>query len=208
MRIYCAKAWWLPTHRPPKLTVSSCYAYKYRLYINKTALDCEFESKLSNNNTSADILTWRLPSDPESVTYLHNVRVGSALVGFVVLCVFQEDFVHVGAGVLEQLVGAVEDDEGDFTVAQNAQLIGLLHQSKLPLHEGHLERQKNLSRVSSCFHIYSCKESLEKTRLAPKSIIQIRLCSEERRERSSRKHQLDVCHCRRDLTRLLVEENF
>lgn len=61
--------------------------------------------------------------------------------GLVVLGVLQQDFVHVRAGVLEQLVGAVEDDEGYFTVAENAQLVGLLHQAELPLHESHLEEQ-------------------------------------------------------------------
>lgn len=49
-------------------------------------------------------------------THLHYVRVGSALVGFVVLCVFQQHFVHVRAGVLKQLVRAVENDEGYLTV--------------------------------------------------------------------------------------------
>lgn len=47
--------------------------------------------------------------------------------GLIVLSVFKQNFVHVGAGVLEQFISAVEDDEGDLTVAQNAQLIGLLH---------------------------------------------------------------------------------
>lgn len=69
---------------------------------------------------------------------LHDIRIGSALVGFVVLCVLQQDFVHVSAGVLKQLVGAVEDDEGYFTVTENTQLVGLLHQTKLSLHESHL----------------------------------------------------------------------
>lgn len=72
------------------------------------------------------------------VQSLYDVRVGSALVGFIILSVLQEDFVHVGAGILEQLIGAVKDDEGDFTVTQDTQLIGLLHQTKLPLHESHL----------------------------------------------------------------------
>lgn len=53
--------------------------------------------------------------------------------GLIVLSVFKQNFVHVGAGVLEQFISAVEDDEGDLTVAQNTQLVGLLHKSKLPL---------------------------------------------------------------------------
>lgn len=50
------------------------------------------------------------------LAHLYNVRVGSALVGLVVLRVFQQHFVHVCAGVLEQFVRAVENDEGDLTV--------------------------------------------------------------------------------------------
>ena len=82
-----------------------------------------------------------------SVTYVHDVRVGPALVRLVVFCVFEQDFIHVGAGVLEQLVGAVEDDEGDLTVAQHAQLVRFLHQAELTLGERHLEgrnRKKSL----------------------------------------------------------------
>lgn len=60
---------------------------------------------------------------------------------FVVLGVFQQHVVHVGAGILEQLVGAVEDDESDLTVAEDAQLVRLLHQTKLPLGEGYLVKR-------------------------------------------------------------------
>lgn len=59
--------------------------------------------------------------------YLDDVGVGSALVRLVVLRVLEEHFVHVGAGVLEQLVGAVEDDECYFTVTEHAEFIGFLH---------------------------------------------------------------------------------
>lgn len=58
--------------------------------------------------------------------------------GLVVLGVLQQNFVHVGAGVLEQLVGRVEDDEGDLAVTENAQLVGLLHEAELALSERHL----------------------------------------------------------------------
>lgn len=51
-----------------------------------------------------------------ALAHLYNVRVGSALVGLVVLCVFQQHFVHVCAGILEQFVRAVENDEGDLAV--------------------------------------------------------------------------------------------
>ena len=53
-------------------------------------------------------------------------------------CILQQDLVHVCAGVLEQLVVGVEDDDGDLAVAQHAQLVGFLHQAELPLGEGHL----------------------------------------------------------------------
>ena len=76
-----------------------------------------------------------------SFTYIHDVGVGSALVGLVVFGVFEQNFVHVGAGVLKQLVGAVEDDEGDLAVAQHAQLVRLLHQTELALGECHLEER-------------------------------------------------------------------
>lgn len=39
---------------------------------------------------------------------------------------------------MEQLALGVEDDESDLTVAEDAQLVGLLHQAELPLGEGDL----------------------------------------------------------------------
>ena len=71
--------------------------------------------------------------------YLEDIGVGAALVGLTVLRVLQEHAVHVCAGILEEAIGAIEDDEGDFTVAEHAQLIGLLHQPKLPLGKCHLD---------------------------------------------------------------------
>ncbi len=56
----------------------------------------------------------------------------------VVLCVLEEDLVHVGGGVLVQLVGGAEDDEGDLAVAQHAQLVRLLHHAELALVERNL----------------------------------------------------------------------
>lgn len=56
----------------------------------------------------------------------------------VVLRVLEQHLVHVRAGVLEQLVGVVEDDERDLAVAEHAQFIRLLHQPELPLGECHL----------------------------------------------------------------------
>lgn len=76
-------------------------------------------------------------------SYLQYVCVGAALVRLTVLSVLEQHFVHVCAGVLEQTVGAVEDDESDLTVAQHAQLVGLLHQTKLTLGESDLEHPKH-----------------------------------------------------------------
>jgi len=59
----------------------------------------------------------------------------------VVLGVLEQDAVHVGAGVLEQLVGAGEQDQRDLDVTQHAQFVRLLHQTELALRERHLPRQ-------------------------------------------------------------------
>ena len=70
--------------------------------------------------------------------HLDDVAVGTALVRVAVLGVLEQDVVHVGAGVLEQLVAAAEHDQSDLTVAQHAQLVRLLHQAELALRERHL----------------------------------------------------------------------
>lgn len=62
--------------------------------------------------------------------------------GLIVLSVFKQDLVHVCAGILEQLVGAIEDDQGNLTVTQHAQLIRLLHQAKLSLCKCHLGKRR------------------------------------------------------------------
>ena len=55
-----------------------------------------------------------------------------------VTCIFEQNFVHVGAGVLEQFVVGVEDDNGDLAVTEDGELVGLLHQTKLAFCERHL----------------------------------------------------------------------
>lgn len=57
---------------------------------------------------------------------------------FIVLGVLEQDLVHVGRGVLEQFIGRIEDDERDFTIAQDAQFVRFLHQAELALRERHL----------------------------------------------------------------------
>lgn len=69
---------------------------------------------------------------------LNDVLVGEALVGLIILCVFEQDLVHVRGGILVQLVAAAEDDEGDLAVTQYAQFIRFLHHAKLALVESHL----------------------------------------------------------------------
>ena len=59
----------------------------------------------------------------------------------IVLRVPYEDLVHVCGGVLEQPVVAAEDDEGDLAVAQDAQLVRLLHHAKLALVERNLKKK-------------------------------------------------------------------
>lgn len=84
------------------------------------------------------------------VQRLNDILVGAALMGLVVLGVLEEHLVHVGAGILEQFVGGVEDDECDLTVTQDAQLISLLHQTELPLGESYL----SVSFVSDTGDLY------------------------------------------------------
>lgn len=73
--------------------------------------------------------------------YLQYVSVCAALVRFAVFRVLKQHFVHIGAGVLEKTVSAVEDDESDLAVAQHAQLVGLFHQPKFTLGKCHLEEE-------------------------------------------------------------------
>ena len=72
------------------------------------------------------------------LSYLYDIIVRATLVWFVVFGVFEQDFVHVRRGVLEQFVGRIEDDERYFTVAQDTQFVGLLHQAELSFGERHL----------------------------------------------------------------------
>ncbi len=68
--------------------------------------------------------------------------------GLVVLGVLEEDLVHVGGGVLVQLVGGAEDDEGDLAVAQHRQLVRLLHHAELALVERDLDIQRNRAGIN------------------------------------------------------------
>ena len=63
--------------------------------------------------------------------------------GLIVLSVLEEDLVHIGAGVLVQLVARAEDNEGDLTVTEHGQLVGLLHDAELSLVKRHLREHKN-----------------------------------------------------------------
>ena len=63
--------------------------------------------------------------------------------GLIVLCVLEEYFVHVRAGILEKFVGTVEDDQRNLAVAQNAQLVRFLHQPKFTFCKRNLKPTKN-----------------------------------------------------------------
>lgn len=76
--------------------------------------------------------------------YLNNIRVCSAFMWFIILGVLEKNFVHVSAGVLKQLVRAVENDECYFTVAQHTEFIGFLHQSELSLCKSDLDEEKEV----------------------------------------------------------------
>lgn len=57
---------------------------------------------------------------------------------FVILCVLQQNFVHIGTSVLIELVAAAEDYERDFAVAQYGQFVSFLHHAELAFVEGDL----------------------------------------------------------------------
>lgn len=83
----------------------------------------------------------------EKWSHLYNVVVSSRLMRLVIFGVFEQHFVHVCGGVLEQLVGAAEDDQSDLAVAQHRQLVGFLHQTELALGECHLHTAHTHARV-------------------------------------------------------------
>ena len=72
----------------------------------------------------------------------------------VIFGVLEQHFVHVGGCVLEQLVGAAEDDQGDLAVAQHRQLVGFLHQTEFALGERHLPLRtvSHHTQVAGCKH--------------------------------------------------------
>jgi len=72
------------------------------------------------------------------VQSVNDVFIRERLVGLVVLCVLEENLVHISAGILVQLVAAGEDDESDLAVAEDRQLVGLLHHPELSLVKRHL----------------------------------------------------------------------
>ncbi|RUP45001.1 hypothetical protein BC936DRAFT_148747 [Jimgerdemannia flammicorona] len=66
------------------------------------------------------------------------IMIAPAFVRFIILGVFQQNFVHICARVLDEFVVGVEDDERDLAVAKNAEFIRLLHQTEFSLQEGNL----------------------------------------------------------------------
>ena len=55
-----------------------------------------------------------------------------------ITCVLQKYFIHIRRSILEQFVMRIENDDGNFAIAQNAQFISLLHQPELSFGERHL----------------------------------------------------------------------
>ena len=72
------------------------------------------------------------------MTHLDDVLVGAGLVRLIVLGVLEQHLVHVGAGVLVQLVARAEDYQGDLTVTKHRQLVGFLHDAEFSLVKSHL----------------------------------------------------------------------
>ena len=94
---------------------------KSELFGNWTVIEC-----------LKSILVWI--SDAYCEVYINYRTKGMVGVkGLHFTCVFKKDFVHVWRCILEEFVVRVEDDDQDLAIAQNAQLIGLLHQSKFAL---------------------------------------------------------------------------
>lgn len=69
---------------------------------------------------------------------------------FIVFGVFKQDFVHVGAGILIQLIAAAEYDQRDFAIAQHWQLVSLFHHTEFAFVEGHLENRLKRKTVNNC----------------------------------------------------------
>ena len=77
-----------------------------------------------------------------------DIGIGFGLKGLLYLRVLHEDLIDVGAGVLVQpLVASADDDDGYFHIAKDAQFVGLLQQTVLPLAEG------NLGSCVRCGHL-------------------------------------------------------
>lgn len=78
------------------------------------------------------------PRSIDRSAYLEDFVVRATFVRFVVFGVFEQDFVHICRGVLEKFIRGIEDDQCDFTITENTEFIGFLHQTELPFCEGHL----------------------------------------------------------------------
>jgi hypothetical protein len=87
--------------------------------------------------SSAVAATLVLGSIHMILVWVCDERIGAAssFVRLGVLGVFEEDLVHVCAGILEQLAAGVENDERHLTVAKHRELHGFLHQTILPFCE-------------------------------------------------------------------------
>lgn len=65
----------------------------------------------------------------------------------IVFGVFEQHTIHIGAGILIELVAGREDDQRYFAVTQHGQLVGFLHDAELALVEGHLRGRHTASEM-------------------------------------------------------------
>jgi len=83
-------------------------------------------------------ILWHYFTQSKWSVYLEDISIGLALVGVLELRVADEDGVHVGAGVLVELVVAGDHDHSNLHVAEDAQFVGLLQETTFPLAERNL----------------------------------------------------------------------
>lgn len=71
-------------------------------------------------------------------THIQDVSIGLVLIRVLEVSVAYEDRVHVGAGILVQLVVAGDHDNSNLHVTQNAELVSLLQETGFTLAESYL----------------------------------------------------------------------
>ena len=93
------------------------------------------------------------------LTHVQYISIGLALVRVFELSVADEDGVHVGAGILVQLLVVGDHDDCYLTVTKNAEFICLLQQACLTLAERDLWKGRNSPKVlvqHVCICMHTC----------------------------------------------------